>query len=148
MRKQTMKKFVALMLTLAMCLSLNAVAFAQDTETDVVTEPTVAEDVTPRTIVGSGSAYIDGTGEFRVYCSGWSLLGNATITISDTDSNNTVNIQIFKPDGSDAIGGQVIAHTGPGVVTQGMFNANQPYYVIKVYNTFGGSRVNVSFGDR
>ena len=110
--EKNMKKLVALMLTLAVCLSLNAVVFAQDTEINADAKTIITEEVTPRTIVGSASSYINGSGEFRVYCSGWSLFGKATITLSDIASDTFVSIQMFDSNGKSMLGDSVITHTG------------------------------------
>lgn len=151
MSRRLLKKIVTLTMVFALCLSFNAVAFAQTTEPAIENEIAVAEEtntVTPRTIVGSNSAYINGYGEFTVYCSGWSLFGKAQITVSNTSSNNIVTIDILKPNGSSVISGNPIVVTGPQVINQNLVNLGEDYYTIVVQTSTGGANVSVSFGDR
>lgn len=142
-----MKKFVALMLTLAMCISLNAVAFAQEVETNVDDELAVVEDIAPRTIVGSASSYVDGYGEFRVNCTGWSLWGQVTVSVN-TSSGNRVVVDIEKPNGKPLFNGLPLVFNGTDTQRVNLTSPGESYYLVKVQTQEAGATVSVSFGDR
>ena len=142
MNKKVTRKIVALILSLAMCFSLNICAFANDTDTNV--DP----DIKNEAISGQNTAYIYGSGSFTVYCSGWSLLGKATISTINTASDNIITIDIKNPSGNSILSTPIML-TGVNInFEQNLFNISASFYTIEVLNSKVGSTVTVAFSDR
>ena len=91
---------------------------------------------------------IYGSGSFTVYCSGWSLLGKATISTINTASDNIITIDIKNPSGNSILSTPIML-TGVNInFEQNLFNISASFYTIEVLNSKGGSTVTVALSDR
>ena len=139
-----LKRFAAFVLAFGMAVSLNF--------SNIVRAEELAERYyysSARAISGVGSANISGSGSFRVNCSGWSLFGKATITVSGANSANVTTINILAPNGRTILGNSgPIVINGNTTFEENLVNISASYYTIEVVTTVGSANVTVRFGDR
>lgn len=147
MNKIKFKKAISVLIAIIMCFGFSTVTFAKSEDLpEEKHNNSNSSDVTTYAINGSGVSYIDGYGEFVVYCSGWSLFGKAHIVVNNTSDTNIVTIQIRDPNGNQV--GQPIIVTGSGTLDYNLVNIGASYYTIAVQTSQGGASVVVTFSDR